>query len=136
MPRMRTYRNEVDPALLGQALSATYTQSWSTIFTGCERVVYTLITHGSCDVEFNVQIASDSSGTGAADVATSITANVAGKIHTIEVAPGALTASKQYVSARVTRTAGTYTLLRQKFDLRRTSEVTADSTVGTQREAY
>lgn len=136
MPRMRTYRNEVAPKLLAQGASASYTQVWTTVLSGCERVVYTLITHASCSVVFNVQIASDSSGTGAASVSTNITATTAGKIHTIEIGPGALTAAKQYVSPLVTFTAGTYTLLEQRFDLRRTSEVSADSTVGTQYEAY
>lgn len=133
--RMRTYSDEVAPKLLASASSSTYTQVWTTVLADCERVVYTLIAHASCDVAFNVQIASDSSGTGAASVTTTITANAASKIHTIEISPGALTTAKQHVSALVTRTAGSYTLTEQRFDMR-ISPPTADSTVGTQSEAY
>lgn len=132
----RAFHDQVDARVLGQALSATYTQSWSEIFKTCERVVYVLIAHASCDVLFNAQIASDASGTGNADAAgADIAAAVAGKMHTIEITPGILTTAKQFVSAKVTRSAGTYTLLELKMALRNPGTVTPDTTWATQRFA-
>lgn len=136
MAGARTFHDQVQMRVLGQALSASYTQSWSTIFQDCDRVVYLLIAHASCNVAFNAQIASDSDGTGAADAAgTDITANSAGKVHSIEITPGVLTSAKQYVSAKVTLTAGTYTLLELKMRLRNEGIETYDSTWATQRFA-
>lgn len=128
----RTFHKENSPSLLASAASASYTQSWSNVFADCDRVVYMLVTHASANITFNVQIASDTSGTGAASLVTDITANAADKIHTIEIAPAALTSAKRYVSALATRSAGTYTLLRIKRRLRTPGNFTLDSGYVTQ----
>jgi hypothetical protein len=127
--RNRTFNDENLLKVLGQALSASYTQSWSQIFTEPQRVVYILIAHASCNVAFNVQIADDASGTNPVEVlGTDITANSAGSVYTIEVGPGILTAAKQYVSAEVVLTAGTYTLLELRQSLRQSGGLTQDTT--------
>jgi len=128
----RTFHKESSPVLLASASAASYTQSWSNVFADCDRVLYMLITHASASITFGVQIASDTSGTGAVSVVTDITAAVADKIHTIEIGPAALTSAKRYVSALATRSAGSYTLLRIKRRMRSPGEFTLDSGYVTQ----
>lgn len=132
--RMRTYHDEVKPKLLAQGASS-YTQVFTKALSDCERVVWMAIGHASANIAFNVTIATDSSGTSPTDVATGLTL-AAGKVYTIEIGPGVLTAAKQYVSPKLTVTAGTFTLLEQKFSLRYAGNITHDTTYGGHESLY
>lgn len=100
--------------------SSSYTQVWETKFKKANRVSYILIPEASCDVTFNVQIATDASGTSATSITTNINATAASgyEFYVIDVTPDVLTSTKQYVSPLVTRSAGSYTLIEVKYDLR------------------
>ncbi len=111
--------------------SASYTQVWETKFKTANRVVYMLSPEASCDVTFNVQIASDSSGTGATSITTNINATAASGLeaYLIDVTPDNLTSTKQYVSPLVTRSAGAYTLWEFKYDLRNPNNPTNQTNI-------
>lgn len=124
----------VNPKILASAASADYTQVWTQIFSAgnCNRVSYWLIAHASITlVKFSIQIATDASGTSAADVGTTHTTAAAGKLYTIDIVPSVLTATKTYVSPLVDVSAGTYTLIEVKYDLRNPGNYTADATFPT-----
>jgi len=129
----RTLHDETQIRLLGQALSGSYTQSWSKVFADAERIVYMLISHASCDVEVDISIATDSSGTSAEDILTAaVTADTAGRIYTFEIDAAQITAAKRYVSLKVTLSGGTYSLVEIKRGLRNQGNITQDSTWDTQ----
>lgn len=129
MPVLRTFSEQVSPALLANNSGATYTASYSLLLQDCERVVFILIGHASCDVALNASFASDSSGTGAENVlATALDCDESGKIWTLEVSANDVPAGKPYLSATVTRTAGNYSLLQEKHGLRYPGNFTHDST--------
>lgn len=137
MPKIPTFVKEVDLKVLANNSSASYTQSWSTIFQDFERVAYIIIGHASVDVVFNVQIASDSSGTGAASVFTNVTTPITASAgYILDVGPGILTAAKQYVSVLVTRNAGTYTLLRARYNSRNPGSFSLDSSFAAYQSLY
>jgi hypothetical protein len=97
----------------------THTQAFAKRFTNCDRIVYALIAHGTSDIDFNVTIADDASGTTKTDLLTTpINATTAGSISYIDVNPAVLTATKQYLAPKVTVTSGNYTLLEIRYRLR------------------
>lgn len=124
---LRTFDEQVLLRVLASNASATYTQSFSTVLNANERVVYVLIAHASANHAFNVTIATDASGTSPTDLFTAVTANSAGSAYTLEIGPGALTTAKQFVSPKVTVTAGTYTLLEIRTSLRNQGNLTQHS---------
>lgn len=129
---MRTFHEENTLKVLASASSSDYTQVWEQKFTDADRILYILTCHASITlVKFSVQIASDSSGTGAADAGTTVTSATAGKSYTIEVTPGILTSTKTYVSPLVDVSAGTYTLHEIKHRNRNLGNFTQDSTYPT-----
>lgn len=133
---MRTFYEEVYANVLAQGSSASYTQVFSQAFAGFDRIVYVLVTHASADVAFDVEIATDSSGTSPTSIVTAVTANTAGKIYTMEIAPGKLTEAKQYISPKVTRTAGSYTLLELRYRARHAGDFTQGTNYTSHTEAY
>lgn len=99
--------------------TATHTQAFEKKFTKSDRVVYVLIAHGTSDVDFNVTISDDASGTTKTDLLTTpINATVAGSVSYIDVNPAVLTDTKQYLAPKVTYTSGAYTLLEIQYRLR------------------
>lgn len=124
--KQRTFHEQNLVRVLGNNLGASYTQSFSQIFSTCERVIYVAIGHASANFALNATIATDGSGTSPTDVTTDITVG-ASEIHTLEIIPDVLTATKQYVSAKLTRTAGNATLLEIKTALRREGNLTYDA---------
>lgn len=133
----RTFADEEQLALLGQALGADYTQVFTKIFAAAERVVFLITAHASCDIDVNVTISDDSSGTTTTDLlTTAVTLDTAGEVAIIEVDAGQLTeltsagvAAKRYLSLKVTWTAGTYTVHRITRGLRNQGKLTQDSTI-------
>jgi hypothetical protein len=129
MANERTFSKENQAKLLGQALSASYTQVFSQALADNERIMWILIGHASVDVAFDVTVASDSAGTGAADILTAaVTCDTAGGMWTFEIDAAQLPAAKQYLSPKVTLTAGTYTLIEVKRAMRHKGNFTYDST--------
>lgn len=126
---MRTFSEEALLRVLANpGTNTNYTQSFSKIFEtapGSTRVVYVLITGGgTTNLAFTVTIAADSSGGSPTDL-TVVTANVANSIYTYEIMPDDLTTAKQFVSAKVTHTAGSYTLLELRHNLYRAGDLGA-----------
>lgn len=115
---MRTFKDEVLPQLLGQALSGSYTQVFEEKHSEAERVVFLLIGHASVNVAFTVTAATNAAGSDPTDLTTAITCDDAGAMWTIEVDAGDLPAGKDFISPKVTLTGGTYTLLEIKRGLR------------------
>ena len=118
---IRVITDAVQADVLVHASGANYTQVFTEIFEDCNRVTYMLIAHASCNVVLNATIASDSAGTGATDVlGTGLTCNDAGEVTFLNLSPNELDPvnNKTFVSAKVTFTAGTYTLIRLKYDLK------------------
>lgn len=128
----RTFDQDNALKVLETAQSSDHAFAGSQIFGDCDRVVYILIAHASIALtKFSVQVATDASGTSAADAGTTITSAAAGKAYTIEVTPGALTATKTYVSPFVDVSAGTYTLLELRTRLRNPGTISQDTTYPT-----
>lgn len=126
----RTFLDETLPQLLGQALSGSFTQVFEQKFAEAERVTWLLIGHASCDVAFTATIAEDSSGTNPTDIlSTAIDADEAGKVWVLDIDHSVLTKTKQYISPKVTLTAGTYTLLEIKRGLRNKGYLDHDTTI-------
>ena len=125
----RTFDDETKPKLLGQALSAAYTEVWTKAFADAERVLYILIGHASVDITFDIKIASDSSGTGATSIlSAAVTCDTAGQFWTFEADAAQMTSTLVYISPVTVLTAGTYTLLEVKRGLRNQGNITHDST--------
>lgn len=124
--KQRTFGEQNLVRVLGSNLSGDYTQSFGLIFGSCERVIYVAVGHASANFALNATIASDASGTGAADVTTDIAVG-ASQVATLEVTPEALTSAKQYLSAKFVRTAGTASLIEIKTALRREGGLTYDA---------
>ena len=114
---------------LATASSSTYTQSFDTVFEDCERVDYIVLAHASVGAVLDVTIATDSSGTSPTDLGASITVDTAGKLYVITISPAILTSTKQYVSPKVTRSAGTYSLVEVRYNLRDKNQFTQDTSV-------
>lgn len=139
----RTFADEARPSLLGQALSGDYTQVFTEAFENAERLVFIVIAHASGDVEIDVTIAEDSSGTTPVEIlAAAVTLDTAGECAIIEVDAAQLTeltsagvAAKRFISLKVTHTAGTYTVLQIKRGLRDKGNLTHDSTIDSTTEA-
>lgn len=116
---MRSFADETAPRLLGQALSGSYTQVFEQKLATAERVVWLLIGHASVDVALNATIAVDSAGNSPTDLLTAaVDCDDAGEMWYLEVDAAQLTETKQYLSPKVTLTAGTYTLIEIKRGLR------------------
>lgn len=131
--KQRTFGEQNLVRILGSSLGASYTQSFSQIFANCERVVYVAIGHGSANFALNATIATDGSGTSPTDLTTDI-AVAADQIATLEVTPDALTATKQFLSAKFVRTAGNATLIEVRTALRREGGLTYDAGWVTRRQ--
>lgn len=128
MPVARTFDDENQMKVLGSELGASYTQVFELKLADAERVLFLLVGHASVDVAFDVTIATDSSGTSPTDLATTaIDADDADKVYTIEVDAAQLTGAKQYLSPKVTWTAGTFTLIQILRGLRNKGNLTKDS---------
>lgn len=133
----RTFADEEALALLGQALGASYTQVFTEAFEDAERLVFLVTGHASVDVEIDVTIAEDSSGTTPVDIlSAAVTLDTAGAVAIIEVDAAQLTeltsagvAAKRFISLKVTWTAGTYTVHQIKRGLRHKGNLTQDSTI-------
>ena len=128
----RTIQDESKIVLLVGDSGAHYTQVFTEVFADAERVTLLLIGHASVNVSFEATIATDSSGTSPTDVGTAITVNVDEKFHTMEFDSSILSEAKRFFSAKVTFTAGAYTLMRIKRGLRDKGSITQDSTWVTQ----
>lgn len=116
--RIRTWKDQTLMRLLSNAAGASYTQSWAQQLADYERLLYILVGHASVDVLFNVQVATDSGGTGAESIFTSIDADEVG-LFWLEIGPAVLNRlGKFYVSPLVTWTAGTFSLIEVKYNLR------------------
>ena len=109
--------------------ASNFTQDWAKRNGQGERVAFLIFGHASVSVTFNVQIASDSSGTGAASIFTDYTALASGKMAARAYDAGQLTAAKQFSSALVTRSAGNYSLLEMRYALREEGNVTQATSV-------
>lgn len=132
MPKIATFVKELDLAVLASNSSSNYTASWSKVFANFERVAYILLCHASGSITFNVQIATDSSGTSPTSLFTDVVFATAGEAYILDVGVGALTDAKQFVSALATRGAGTYSLLRVRYDSRTPGGFSLDDTVAYQ----
>lgn len=110
--------------------SSSFTQDWSnTRLAKNERLAFIALGHASVSVTFNVQIASDGSGTGAASLFGDYTALASGKLAARVIDAGQLTTAKQYVAALVTRSAGAYSLLEMRFAFREEGNLTQGANV-------
>jgi hypothetical protein len=126
--QLRTFSQQVLlRKLANNGTSSNYTQSFSKVFEtapGCSRVVYILEGEASLNVAFTVTIATNASGASPTDLPV-VTANVAHGIYTYEITPDDLTPTKQFVSAKVTVTSGTYGLIELRHALHRAGDLTA-----------
>jgi hypothetical protein len=129
MTKIPTYTEEIANKVLANATNATYTQVFTEAFATCDRIVYEIIGHASVDVTIDVTAATNSAGSGAVDILTAaVTFNSAGVAY-VDIAPGALPQGKDYISPKVTRTAGTYTLIEKKYNVKNPGDFTQDATV-------
>lgn len=131
MPAIPVLLNSMKVVYRATASSSTYTQVFDTVFEDCERVDYWILGHASVSGTFDVTIATDSSGTSPTDLGASVTVDTAGKLYSITISPAILTSTKQYVSAKFTRSAGTYSLIEVRYNLRDVNQFTQDSSIAT-----
>lgn len=127
--KIRGIKDQFLPVFLVNNSSSNYTQVWTTLLSDCERVSWFIFGHASVSLTLNVQIASDSSGTGATSLFTDVTTLASGKVQVFTIDAGQLTSAKQYVSLLATRGAGTYSVLRIKYALHNEGNLTQDSSV-------
>lgn len=132
MPKIATLVKELDFAVLVSNSSSNYTQSWSKIFADFERVAYILIAHASGSITFNVQIATDAAGTSPTSLFTDVVFATAGEAYILDVGSAVVTEAKPFVSALATRGAGTYSLLRVRYDSRNPGSFALDASVANQ----